>query len=68
MSETEVSVWVKMNHLILCVCVRQFLQMENELAREQMSESECVLRANLQGLRERNFECEDLKGELSQLK
>lgn len=50
------------------MCVRQFLQMENELAREQMSESECVLRANLQGLRERNFECEDLKGELSQLK
>lgn len=70
MSETEVRVWVKMNHLIscVCVCVRQFLQMENELAREQMSESECVLRANLQGLRERNFECEDLKGELSQLK
>eukprot|EP00066_Takifugu_rubripes_P021950 XP_011611216.1 PREDICTED: uncharacterized protein LOC105417693 [Takifugu rubripes] len=48
--------------------MNEFLQMENELAREQMSESERVLRANLQGLRERNFECEDLKGELTQLK
>lgn len=42
--------------------------MENELAREQMSESERMLRSNLQGLRERNFECEDLKVELNQLK
>lgn len=42
--------------------------MENELAREQMNESERMLRANLQGLRERNVECEDLKGELNQLK
>lgn len=49
------------------LCVRQFLQMENELAREQMAESERMLRANLQGLRERNIECEDLKGELSRL-
>uniref|UniRef100_A0A3Q3W259 Sperm-associated antigen 5 n=1 Tax=Mola mola TaxID=94237 RepID=A0A3Q3W259_MOLML len=47
--------------------MNEFLQMENELAREQMAESECMLRANLQGLRERNLECEDLKGELSQL-
>ncbi|XP_041640799.1 sperm-associated antigen 5 [Cheilinus undulatus] len=45
----------------------EFLQMENELAREQMAESERTLRANLQGLRERNIECEDLKGELGQL-
>ncbi|XP_018517099.1 sperm-associated antigen 5 [Lates calcarifer] len=47
--------------------MNEFLQMENELAREQMAESERMLRANLQGLRERNIQCEDLKGELSQL-
>ncbi|XP_078138674.1 sperm-associated antigen 5 [Centroberyx gerrardi] len=47
--------------------MNEFLQMENELAREQMAESECTLRANLQGLRERNIQCEDLKGALSQL-
>lgn len=47
--------------------VCQFLQMENELAREQVLESECMLRANLQGLRERNIEREDLKVELGQL-
>lgn len=52
----------------MCVCVTQFLQMENDLAREQMAESESLLRANLQGLRERNFECEDLKRELNQLR
>ncbi|XP_059197703.1 sperm-associated antigen 5 [Centropristis striata] len=45
----------------------EFLQMENELAREQVAESECLLRANLQALRERNIQCEDLKGELCQL-
>lgn len=43
------------------------MQLENEFAREQMAESEHTLRANLQGLRERNIECEDLKGELSRL-
>lgn len=48
--------------------MNEFLQMENELAREQMAESESLLRANLQGLRERNIQCEDLKGELAQLK
>ncbi|KAM3622981.1 uncharacterized protein V6R79_005591 [Siganus canaliculatus] len=47
--------------------MNEFLQMENELAREQMTESESTLRANLQGLRERNIQCEDLKGELSRL-
>ncbi|KAI3353100.1 hypothetical protein L3Q82_019669, partial [Scortum barcoo] len=47
--------------------MNEFLQMENELAREQMAESESLLRANLQGLRERNIQCEDLKGELAQL-
>lgn len=53
------------NMLFVFVC--QFLQMENELAREQVVESEGLLRANLQGLRERNIHCEDLKGELDQL-
>uniref|UniRef100_A0A671WN76 Uncharacterized LOC115592271 n=1 Tax=Sparus aurata TaxID=8175 RepID=A0A671WN76_SPAAU len=47
--------------------VKSFLQMENELAREQMSESERMLSSNLQGLRERNIQCEDLKGELNKL-
>ncbi|KAM6941858.1 sperm-associated antigen 5 [Lycodopsis pacificus] len=47
--------------------MNEFLQMENEFAREQMAESEHMLRANLQGLRERNIQCEDLKGERSQL-
>lgn len=41
--------------------------MENELAREQVAESERMLRVNLQGLRERNIECEDLKGGIGQL-
>ncbi|KAK6324710.1 hypothetical protein J4Q44_G00040520 [Coregonus suidteri] len=45
----------------------EFLQMENDMAREQVVESEGTLRANLQGLRERNIQCEDLKGALSQL-
>lgn len=47
--------------------MNEFMQLENEFAREQMAESERTLRANLQGLRERNIECEDLKGELSRL-
>ncbi|XP_054460225.1 sperm-associated antigen 5 [Anoplopoma fimbria] len=47
--------------------MNEFLQVENEFAREQMAESECMLRANLQALRERNIQCEDLKGELGQL-
>ncbi|KAK2918857.1 sperm-associated antigen 5 isoform X1 [Channa argus] len=47
--------------------MNEFLQMENELAREQVAESEQMLRTNLQGLRERNIQCEDLKGKLSQL-
>lgn len=51
----------------VCVCVCQFLQVENEFAREQMGESERTLRANLQSLRERNIQCEDLKGELGRL-
>ncbi|XP_062408806.1 sperm-associated antigen 5 [Sardina pilchardus] len=48
--------------------MNEFLQMENELTREQMSESEGMLRSQLQGLRERNLECEDLKLALSQLR
>jgi len=40
---------------------------ENEFAREQMAESESMLKANLQGLRERNIQCEDLKVELGRL-
>ncbi|XP_076585034.1 sperm-associated antigen 5 [Chaetodon auriga] len=47
--------------------MNEFLQMENELTREQMAESERMLRTNLQGLRERNIQCEDLKAELAQL-
>lgn len=41
--------------------------MENELAREQVVESERMLSANLQGLRERNIQYEDLNGQLSRL-
>ncbi|XP_031416149.1 sperm-associated antigen 5 isoform X3 [Clupea harengus] len=48
--------------------MNEFLQMENELTQEQMSESEGMLRTHLQGLRERNLECEDLKLALSQLR
>ncbi|KAK2817161.1 hypothetical protein Q5P01_025352 [Channa striata] len=47
--------------------MNEFLQMENELAREQVVESERLQRTNLQGLRERNIQCEDLKGELAHL-
>lgn len=48
--------------------MNEFLQMENELAREQMAESERMVRENLQSLRERNIQCEDLKKEVCQLK
>ncbi|XP_070846965.1 sperm-associated antigen 5 [Chaetodon trifascialis] len=47
--------------------MNEFLQMENELTREQVAESERMLRTNLQALRERNIQCEDLKAELAQL-
>ncbi|XP_028314060.1 sperm-associated antigen 5 [Gouania willdenowi] len=46
----------------------EFLLMENELAREQVRESEQMLGENLQSLRERNIQCEDLKREVSQLR
>ena len=45
----------------------QFLQMENDAVREQTMEIEGLFQANLQGLRERNIQCEDLKGALSRL-
>ncbi|CAG5928585.1 unnamed protein product [Menidia menidia] len=47
--------------------MNEFLQMENELAREQMVESERMLRTNLQALRERNIQCEDLKADVCKL-
>ncbi|KAM4585425.1 sperm-associated antigen 5 [Odontesthes bonariensis] len=47
--------------------MNEFLQMENELAREQVTESERKLSINLQGLRERNIQCEDLNGEVCKL-
>ncbi|KAL1023783.1 hypothetical protein UPYG_G00046050 [Umbra pygmaea] len=47
--------------------INEFLQMENDMAREQVLESEATLRVNLQGLRERNIQCEDLRAALSQL-
>ncbi|KAI4903759.1 hypothetical protein NFI96_023336, partial [Prochilodus magdalenae] len=46
----------------------EFLQAENELNREQLAESEGLLRSHLQGLRERNLECEDLRLALQQLR
>ncbi|KAG9275751.1 sperm-associated antigen 5 isoform X2 [Astyanax mexicanus] len=46
----------------------EFLQAENELTREQLTESEGLLRSHLQGLRERNLECEDLRLALQQLR
>ena len=45
----------------------QFLQMENEAVREQTVEIEELYQASLQGLRERNNQCEDLKGAVSRL-
>uniref|UniRef100_A0A3B3SUW0 Si:dkey-25o16.4 n=1 Tax=Paramormyrops kingsleyae TaxID=1676925 RepID=A0A3B3SUW0_9TELE len=47
--------------------MNEFLQAENELSREQVAETEGLLRSHLQGLRERNLECEDLKQALTHL-
>lgn len=47
--------------------MNEFLQMENELSREQITESERLLRGHLQSLRERNIQCEDLNQELRQI-
>ncbi|XP_076830697.1 sperm-associated antigen 5 [Brachyhypopomus gauderio] len=46
----------------------EFLQVETEMSREQLVESENLLRLHLQGLRERNLECEDLRLALEQLR
>ncbi|XP_051939563.1 sperm-associated antigen 5 [Hippocampus zosterae] len=43
--------------------MNEFLQAENEVAREQLAESENMLRV----LHERNIQCEDLKADLSRL-
>lgn len=48
--------------------MNEFLQMENEVAREQMAESERLLSATLQSLRERNIQCEVLNLEIGELK
>ena len=40
--------------------------MESELVRQQLEESEATQRATLNALRERNFNNEDLRKELSQ--
>ncbi|CAL8353356.1 unnamed protein product [Boreogadus saida] len=47
--------------------MNEFLQMENEAVRQQTVEIEELYQANLQGLRERNIQCEDLKGAVSRL-
>ncbi|KAG7253847.1 hypothetical protein CRUP_033652 [Coryphaenoides rupestris] len=47
--------------------VEGFLQMENDVVREQVVECEGMFQANLQGLRERNIQCEDLKAALCRL-
>ncbi|XP_064193977.1 sperm-associated antigen 5 [Anguilla rostrata] len=45
-----------------------FLQMESEVSREQVVQSEALVKSHLQGLRERNLECEDLRQELRALR
>ncbi|KAF6729983.1 Sperm-associated antigen 5 [Oryzias melastigma] len=47
--------------------INEFLEMENVLLREQVAESESLLRANTQSLWERNIQCEDLRGEVGKL-
>ncbi|KAJ8336208.1 hypothetical protein SKAU_G00395510 [Synaphobranchus kaupii] len=48
--------------------INEFLQMESEVVREQVLQSEVLVKSHLQGLRERNLECEDLKQELCALR
>ena len=57
----------KINGCVIVCGSPQFLQMENDAVREQTMEIEGLFQANLQGLRERNIQCEDLKGALSRL-
>ncbi|XP_037546347.1 sperm-associated antigen 5 [Nematolebias whitei] len=47
--------------------MNEFLQMENELVREQVAEGERMLTTNLQALRDRNIAYEDLTGEVCKL-
>ncbi|XP_061102873.1 sperm-associated antigen 5 [Conger conger] len=48
--------------------INEFLQMESEVSLEQVAQSEALVKSHLQGLRERNLECEDLKQELCALR
>ncbi|KAG5848179.1 hypothetical protein ANANG_G00095720, partial [Anguilla anguilla] len=48
--------------------INEFLQMESEVSREQVVQSEALVKSHLQGLRERNLECEDLRQELRALR
>ncbi|XP_046901673.1 sperm-associated antigen 5 isoform X2 [Hypomesus transpacificus] len=54
-------------HTQLCSMkdMNEFLQMESELVRQQIEESEAKQRATLHALRERNFQSEDLRKALS---
>ncbi|XP_067106493.1 sperm-associated antigen 5 [Osmerus mordax] len=54
-------------HTQLCSMkeMNEFLQMESELVRQQIEESEAAQRATLHALRERNFHTEDLRKALS---
>ncbi|XP_041097230.1 sperm-associated antigen 5 [Polyodon spathula] len=48
--------------------LNEFIQQENQLSREQIAETELLLKSHLHALRERNLECEDLKETLSLLR
>ncbi|KAK1158253.1 hypothetical protein AOXY_G23103 [Acipenser oxyrinchus oxyrinchus] len=48
--------------------LNEFIQQENQLSREQVAETEHLLKSHLHALRERNLECEDLRETLSLLR
>ncbi|KAL2098273.1 hypothetical protein ACEWY4_007480 [Coilia grayii] len=48
--------------------LNEFLELESKMTQEQMMQSNEMLCRQLQSLRERNLECEDLKQALSQLR
>ncbi|XP_058856632.1 uncharacterized protein LOC117430518 [Acipenser ruthenus] len=48
--------------------LNEFIQQENQLSREQIAETEVLLKSHLHALRERNLECEDLRETLSLLR
>ncbi|RXM94453.1 Fructose-bisphosphate aldolase C-B [Acipenser ruthenus] len=48
--------------------LNEFIQQENQLSREQVAETEVLLKSHLHALRERNLECEDLRETLSLLR